>query len=437
MLPPLRDAPTANSNPPRALLPSYVPSMSSVRAPAAPKLSLARARRIALAAQGFGRPRPATPPSAARIAKLVTQLGLLQLDSVNVFERAHYMPVFSRLGPYDKSRLDRIAGHGTGRIDRRLFEYWAHEASLIPLELQPLFRWRMADIDREAWGSIGRIAREQPELVEETFQLVRRDGPIRARDTGAVRPPPRPGHMWNWHEGKVALEHLFFTGRIGAARRVNFERLYDTIERVLPAEILDQPTPSQDEAQRALLRIAAGALGVATEPDLGDYFRLPRGDSKARVAELVAAGELLPVEVRGWTAPAYLWPAARQPRKVHARALLSPFDPLIWFRQRTERLFGFRYRIEIYTPAPQRVHGYYVLPFLLGDRLVARVDLKSDRARGALLVQGAFAEDGADRVLVATELADELRLVAGWLGLADVVVVKRGDLAPQLASAIG
>ena len=413
--------------------------MSSVRAPVAPKLSLARARRIALAAQGFGRPRPTTPPSAARIAKLVAQLGLLQLDSVNVFERSHYMPVFSRLGPYDKSRLDRIAGHGTGRIDRRLVEYWAHEASLIPIELHPLFRWRMADVDREAWGSISRVAREQPELVAETFELVAREGPIRARDLAPahpVRAAPQPGHMWNWHEGKVALEHLFFTGRIGAARRVNFERLYDTIERVLPPEILDQPTQSQDEAQRALLRIAAGALGVATEPDLGDYFRLPRGDSKARVAELVAAGELLPVEVEGWAAPAYLWPAARQPRRLHARALLSPFDSLIWFRQRTERLFGFRYRIGIYTPAPQRVHGYYVLPFLLGDRLVARVDLKSDRGRGALLVQGAYAEAGVDGSYVAGELADELRLVAGWLGLNDVVVVRRGDLAGKLAARI-
>jgi uncharacterized protein YcaQ len=410
--------------------------MSSIRARVAPKLNLARARRIALAAQGFDRPRPARPPSAARIAKLVSQLGLLQLDSVNVFERSHYMPVFSRLGPYDKSRLDRIAGHGTGRIDRRLVEYWAHEASLIPVELHPLFRWRMADVNREAWGSIARVAREQPELVAETFELVARDGPVRARDTGAVRPPPRPGHMWNWHEGKVALEHLFFTQRIGAARRVNFERLYDTIERVLPPEILERPTPSSDEAQRELVRIAARALGVATEPDLGDYFRLPRRDSKARVGELVAAGELTSVEVEGWTAPAYLWPAARQPRKLHARALLSPFDSLIWFRQRTERLFDFRYRIEIYTPAAQRVHGYYVLPFLLGDRLVARVDLKSDRGRGALLVQSAYAEEGVDRAYVAGELADELRLVAGWLGLGEVLVARRGDLARELAARI-
>ncbi len=400
------------------------------------KISLAQARRIALAAQGFGRPRPARPPSANQIAALVTRLGVLQLDSVNVFSRAHYLPVFSRLGPYDRSRLDRITGHGSGRVDRRLVEYWAHEASLIPVALHPLFRWRMADVDREAWGSISRIAREQPELVAETLQLVADQGPIRARDTGAVRPPPRAGHMWNWHEGKVALEHLFFTGQVAAARRVNFERLYDIAERVLPPEILRQPTPEPADAQRQLVRIAAGALGVATEPDLGDYFRLPRADSKARVSELVQAGELMPVEVEGWTAPAYLWPAARRPRTIRARAVLSPFDSLVWFRQRTERLFGFRYRIEIYTPAAKRVHGYYVLPFLLGENLVARVDLKSDRQRSALLVQGAFAEPGVDRSEVARELGAELALVAGWLGLDGVEVRRHGDLASDLAASV-
>ncbi|MGZ4183828.1 MAG: winged helix-turn-helix domain-containing protein [Solirubrobacteraceae bacterium] len=388
---------------------------------------------MALAAQGFDRPRPARPPGVRQITALVTQLGLLQLDSVNVFSRAHYMPVFSRLGPYDRGILDRIAGHGSGRIDRRLVEYWAHEASLIPVELHPLFRWRMADVDGEAWGSISRVIRERPELVAETLELVIERGPVRARDTGAVRPPPLDGRMGNWHEGKVALEHLFFTGQVGAARRVNFERLYDTIDRVLPAEVLSRPTLGEADAQRELVRVAARALGVATEPDIGDYFRLPRADSKARVAELVEAGELVAVSVEGWTAPAYLWPQARVPRRIDARALLSPFDSLIWFRQRTERLFGFRYRIEIYTPAPKRQYGYYVLPFRLGDELVARVDLKSDRQQGVLLVQGAFAEDGVDRDRVASELAAELRLVAGWLELDDVVVVRNGDLAAELA----
>jgi uncharacterized protein YcaQ len=243
--------------------------------------------------------------------------------------------------------------------------------------------------------------------------------------------------MWNWHEGKVALEHLFFTGRVAAARRVNFERLYDISERVVDAGILDRPTPSVPDAQRELVRIAAAALGVATEPDLGDYFRLPRAASKARVAELVSVGDLLQVEVKGWDAPAYLWPAARRPRRLDARALLSPFDSLVWFRPRTERLFGFRYRIEIYTPAAKRVHGYYVLPFLLGDRLVARVDLKSDRRRRALLVRGAFGEQDIDPGAVAVALAAELSLVAEWLDLGAVEIEDRGDLAHELRGALG
>jgi uncharacterized protein YcaQ len=400
------------------------------------KLSLARARRIALAAQGFARPRPARPASVNQIAALVSRLGALQLDSVNVYCRSHYMPVFSRLGPYDRSRLDRIAGHGPGKVDRRLIEYWAHEASLIPVELHPLFRWRMADVQHEAWGSIAGIALDRPDLVAQTLALVAAQGPIRARDTGTIRSPRRAGEMWNWHEGKLALEHLFFTGKVAAARRINFERLYDTIDRVLPPEVSDQPTPSVADAQRQLVRIAAQALGVATEPDLGDYFRMPRSASKARVAELVAAGELIPVDVESWTAPAYLWPAAPRPRALNARALLSPFDSLIWSRERTERLFGFRYRIEIYTPAAKRVHGYYVLPFLLGDTLTARVDLKSDRQRGALLVQGAFAEADVDHNEVAAELAVELRLAATWLGLKEIVVAGRGDLSDELAASI-
>jgi hypothetical protein len=403
---------------------------------APPRLSAAAARRIALAAQGFGRPRSAKPPGTRQIRELVTHLGVLQLDSVNVFSRAHYMPVFSRLGPYDRSLLDRLSGHDAPRPTRRLVEYWAHEASLIPVENHPLFRWRMSDVDAEAWGSIRRVIREHPELVADTLALVVERGPIRASATGIPRPQRRPGDMWNWHDGKIALEYLFYTGQVVAAGRVNFERLYDLPERVLPPEIVAAPTPDPTEAQRELVRIAAAALGVATEPDLGDYFRLPRADSKARVAELAAAGELVEVDVAGWGAPAYLWPAARRPRRIAARALLSPFDPVVWFRQRAERLFGFRYRIEIYVPAPKRVHGYYVLPFLLGDALVARVDLKSDRQNGSLLVQAAFAEPDVDHAHVAAELAAELRLTAAWLGLDDVVVRGRGDLAPALQRAL-
>jgi uncharacterized protein len=407
--------------------------------PAAVRLSALAARRIALRAQGFGRPRAhegGSSADSARIAALVRRLGLLQLDSVNVFLRAHYMPVYSRLGAYDRAVLDRLAGHTRGRLHRRLVEYWAHEASLIPVETHPLLRWRMADLDG-AWGSMQRILRDNPELVSDTLTLVSDQGPIRAGETGFARGTPAAGQMWNWHEGKVALEHLFYTGQVMAARRINFERLYDLPERVLPREMLAAPTPSREDAQRELARISAAALGVACEPDIGDYFRLPRADSKARVAELVDSGELRPVVVKGWEARAYLWHEAPRPRPVPGRALLSPFDPLIWFRPRAERLFGFRYRIEIYVPAPQRVHGYYVLPFLLDEALVARVDLKSDRQAGVLRVQGAYAEPGVDEGRVSTELAGELSEVAHWLGLAGgVQVAGRGDLAAALRSAL-
>jgi len=399
-------------------------------------LRAAAARRIALAAQGFADPRPTGRVDARHIRRVLDRVGLLQLDSVNVFCRSHYMPVFSRLGPYPREALDKITAHTAGPVRRELFEYWAHEASLIPVELQPYLRWRMARADDDAWGHMVRTARDFPQLIDETFELVTRQGPVRAGDTGIPRPDPRPGHMWNWHDGKVALEYLFWSGRITAARRVNFERYYDLPERVLPAEIVGAPTPSDDEAQRELVRVAARAYGVATEPDLGDYFRLPRAESKLRVAELVEAGELLPVSVEGWKAPAYLWPDARRPRRIDARALLTPFDSLIWFRERAERLFGFRYRIEIYTPAAKRIHGYYVLPFLLGDSLVARVDLKSDRQAGVLRVQGAFAEPGVDVSHVAAELAAELAVTAKWLDLDGVVVGERGDLAAPLSHAV-
>jgi uncharacterized protein len=405
-----------------------------------PTLTAAAARRIALAAQGFGRRRPGaggSGPNAKQIRELIGRLGVLQLDSVNVFARAHYMPVFSRLGPYDRTVLDRLTAHTGGRVHRRFVEYWAHEASLIPIESHPLFHWRMESAIEDAWGRMARMAKEQPEVIEETLRLVADQGPIRASATGIPRPDPQPGQMWNWHDGKVALEYLFWAGRITAARRVNFERWYDIPERVLPPDVLTAAIPSREDAQRQLTRIAAAALGVATEPDLGDYFRLPRADSKVRVAELVQSGELTPVDVRGWGPPAYLWSAARRPRRIEARALLSPFDPLIWFRPRAERLFGFRYRIEIYTPAEKRIHGYYVLPFLLGDALVARVDLKSDRRRGVLLVQGAFAEPDVDVAHVAGELAQELHQVAAWQGLERGVEVRRhGDLATALSAAV-
>ncbi len=410
-----------------------------------PDLSAKEARRLALAAQGFGRPRPSGRVEARHLRRAIDDVGLLQLDSVNVFCRSHYMPVFSRLGPYPREALDRLAWHqnpgGKGRRtgQRFLIEYWGHEASLLPVELQPLLRWRMARADALAWKGVARVAAEQPRLLEFVLEQVRERGPIRASDLAAKGRRREPGEMWNWSEEKTALEYLFFAGRVCAARRVNFERLYDLPERVLPPQVLDAPTPSQEKAQRQLILIAAKRLGVATEPDLGDYFRLPRSESKARVAELVEDGSLLPVQVEDWRQPAYL-PAERPAgtrRAASARALLTPFDSLVWARERTERLFDFRYRIEIYVPAPKRVYGYYVLPFLLGDRLVARADLKSDRQAGVLRVRAAFAEPHADPGHVAAELADELRLLSAWLGLGGVSVARKGDLAAALRRALG
>jgi uncharacterized protein len=417
--------------------------MRTVSAGAEIELSAAEARGAALAAQGMGRPRPKGRIDARRLRRAIDDVGLLQLDSVNALCRSHYVPLFSRLGPYPRATLDRLAAHAdaadgpatrAGR-DRRLFEYWGHEASLLPVELQPLLRWRMARAEKLTYKPVRRLAAEKPEVLESVLRTVRERGPVRAADFAT--PVRKSANPWfNWSEGKIALDYLFFAGRICAAHRVHFERRYDLPERVLPKAVLDAPTPAEDEAQRRLLLIAAARLGVATEPDLGDYFRLPRAESKVRVAELAEAGALTPARVEGWSVPAYV-PAARLPTPAHeARALLTPFDPLVWSRPRTERLFGFRYRIEIYTPAAKRVHGYYVLPFLLGDRLVARVDVKSDHQAGVLRVLGAFAEPGADPGAVAPELADELRLLAGWLELEHVSVARKGDLAGKLAKAV-
>ncbi len=407
------------------------------------ELSGAEARRLALAAQGFARSRPAGRVDLRHVRRVLGDVGILQLDSVNVLSRAHYLPLFSRLGPYPREAIDRLAHHyGAGAVPRRrarrerpgdLFEYWAHEASLVPVELEPLLRWRMARLDDLAWGSMVRIARERPQLVEWVLAQVGERGPVRASE---LTPPRRRdrAEMWSWSDEKKAIEHLFFAGRVSAAGRLNFERLYDLPERVLPETVLATPTPPADEAQRQLVSFAAARLGVATEADLGDYFRLPRADSKARVAELVEAGELVPAAVEGWGKPAYLPAGQRLPQRApQARALLSPFDSLIWMRERVERLFDFRYRIEIYVPKPKRVHGYYVLPFLLGDRLVARVDLKADRAAGVLRVPGAFLEPGAEEAEVAAALTQELRQMAEWMGLARIVCGRKGDLARPLA----
>jgi len=391
---------------------------------------------VALAAQGFADPRPVGRVDARHLRRVLDRVGLLQIDSVNVFSRAHYLPLFARLGPYPRDVLDQLTGYVPRPRNPLMFEYWAHAASLIPVELEPLLRWRMARADDEPWPAIRRIAQENPALLDDVVRLVRDQGPIRAGDTGIPRPAPRPGHMWNWHDGKVALEYLFYAGRVTTAKRVNFERHYDLTERVLPADVLSRPTPSEAEAKLELIRLSARALGIATEPDLRDYFRISHDSCKAAVATLVESGELIPVEVAGWAAPAYLWHEARRPRRVEARALLAPFDSLVWYRERTQRLFDFFYRIEIYTPEPKRQYGYYVLPFLLGEHLVGRVDLKADRQAGVLRVQSAWIEPGHDPRYVAGELAAELALAAQWLELEEVVVVPRGDLAKELAEAV-
>ncbi|HEU5034116.1 MAG TPA: crosslink repair DNA glycosylase YcaQ family protein [Mycobacteriales bacterium] len=400
--------------------------------PAASSLSAAQARRLALAAQGLARPRAAAQPDRRHLRKLLGQTQVLQIDSVNVLMRAHYLPGWSRLGAYDRSLLDRLAYR-----DRELFEYWGHEASLIPVELHPLFRWRMrrAEEKFETWGRMARLAQERPGYVDHVLSLVQDGGPLSAGDIAAAEKRSSDNWGWNWSDEKTALEFLFWTGRVTAADRRNFERIYDVTERVIPPAVLALPTPTEEEAHRRLLLLAARACGVGTAGDLADYFRIRTPQARPRLAELVEDGRLEVVQVDGWRQPAYLLPGTSVPRRADARALLVPFDPLIWERDRTERLFGFRFRIEIYVPAAQRVHGYYVLPFLLGDGLVARVDLKSDRAAGALLVQAAYAEPGAPAE-TAEALAAELAGLAGWLGLSGVRVSGRGDLGPALAAAI-
>jgi uncharacterized protein len=395
------------------------------------RLTRLQARRIALGAQGFTDRRPVTP-SARALRRVVDRLALFQIDSVNVVARAHYVPLYSRIGPYPPALLDRAYG----RAPRRMFEYWAHEASLVRVDLQPALRFRM-DVPDEAWGGMKRVARDHPEVVEWVLDEVRERGPLTAREIELDVPPPRRDDWgWNWSLVKVALEWLFYTGAVTSARRNSaFERVYDLPERVLPPAVLAAPTPDPAEAHRALVRVAARAHGVGTEQCLRDYFRLRPARAKAAIADLVDDGELRPVTVDGWKRPAYLHRDARLPQRVRARALLSPFDPLIFERWRTEALFGFRYRIEIYVPKDKRVHGYYVLPFLLGDRLVARVDLKADRQRGRLIVKAAHAEPDAP-IETAAELAAELAVFAGWLGLGAVEVAPVGDLAPALTAAV-
>jgi uncharacterized protein YcaQ len=381
------------------------------------QISAAEARRIALAAQGFGARLPETV-TARHLDRTLDGLALHQIDSVNVLSRAHYLPAFSRLGGYDHGLFDRAAW-GPKRVRKR-FEYWAHEASLLPLDLHPLLRWRMAEADRgeRGWTNLKRFATERRREAMALLDRIRGEGPLAASDFDGSK---GSGGWWGWSDTKATLEWLFWAGHVTTAtRRNSFERVYDLPERVIPPAILGLPTPDAATAHRALVERSARAMGVATAVDLRDYFRLGLEETRAAIEALVDEGVLLPVTVKGWDKPAWLHRDARVPRRVKGAALLAPFDPLIWERARAERIFGFRYRIEIYVPAEKRVHGYYVLPLLLDERIVARVDLKADRQGGRLLVQRCHFEPGVPGD-AAERLDVELRRMADWLGLGEVV----------------
>jgi uncharacterized protein len=390
------------------------------------ELSSAQARRLALGAQGFSDPRPTGRIDRRHLRRVVDRMGLIQIDSVNVLVRSQELPLFARLGPHPRTLIDDATRHGD------LFEFWVHEACHVPMELHPLQRWAMQEHPR--WRSLRTWAATNRSLVENVLDRVRAEGPIVASDLD-MRDRPK-STWWDWDDGKLALEHLFRTGEVAARRRSSdFARLYDVAERMIPAHVLAQPGPPAHEAKKELLVRAAKHHGVGTASDLTDYHRLSH--TRTLLAELVEEGRLVPATVEGWSQPAFLHPDAKVPRRVSARALLSPFDPVVWNRSRIERLFGFHYRIEIYVPAAKRQYGYYVLPFLLGDELVARVDLKADRRSATLLVQGAFGEVGIDERYVAAELAAELASMAQWLGLGGgISVAARGDLSAALARAV-
>ncbi|TCC64556.1 winged helix-turn-helix domain-containing protein [Kribbella pittospori] len=421
-------------------------------------VSVDAARRIVLGAQGFAGRRASGRGDVRQVRKAVGWAGVLQVDSVNVLCRSHYLPVFARAGDYARTTLDRMSWGEP----RELFEYfWGHKAALLPLSYYPLLKYRMRAAERQVWDAkldpdvtapwsvvvgMQRLNAERPGFVDEVLARVTDQGPISAGEASpdGVRrkrsepdPDPSTGRMWNWQDAKIAIEYLFCTGRVTIAGRRNFERLYDLTERALPADVLARPALDPADARRELVRIAARGLGIATARDLcgagTGHYPLPTATAREVVGELVDSGELIPVQVEGITQQSYRWHESTD-RPVDARALLSPFDPLIWNRDRTHHLFDFFYRISIYTPAPQRTHGYYVLPFLLGDRLVARVDLKSDRPTSTLLVPTLTPEPNTPDLT--DPLAAELRLLAHWLDLQHVRVTATSPAAVLLAQAL-
>ncbi|MGH3638037.1 MAG: winged helix-turn-helix domain-containing protein [Mycobacterium sp.] len=403
-------------------------------------LTVDQARRVAVAAQGFAEAKPLGVVNRSHLKRLVSRIQVLQLDSVSVAVRAHYAPVFSRLGPYDRSVLERAAWNHSTRSPRLLVEYWAHEAALMAVDDWPLLRWRMREYTHGRWGT--EIVRKNGKLADDVIAAVAELGPSTAGQIEAhlaSEPRGRKGPWWDRSDTKWVAEALFASGVLTTATRVGFARHYDLTENVLPPDVVARDVDDEDAVRELVLR-AATALGVATETDIRDYFRLGAKQAKPAIAELVSSGEIEEVAVDGWTAPGYLRVGQSVPRQDRGTALLCPFDPLIFFRPRVERIFGFHYRIEIYTPAPKRRYGYYVWPFLLDGRLVGRVDLKADRTRSdessVLNVVGAFTEPGESSSRVAQALALELQSMASWLGLSEVTVGERGDLAPALSRAL-
>jgi len=383
---------------------------------------------VALAAQGFADPRPTGRVDRRHLRRVLDRMGVIQIDSVNVLVRSQELPLFARLGPHPRTLIPDATDDG------ELFEYWVHEASHVPTAHHHLHRWKMES--EHKWGKYFRLHERRPGYVDEVYRRIEAEGPVAAGDL--TERVGKKGSWWDWDDSKVALEYLFWKSRVTATRRPSdFARIYDITERVIPSHVLARPAPAEADARKELLVLAARHHGVGTLGDLTDYHRQKNAACKPLVAELVEEGRLVQVEVEGWQQPAYLHPEARVPRRIETCALLSPFDPVVWNRERCERLFGFHYRIEIYTPQPKRQYGYYVLPVLLGDELVARVDLKADRAAGLLLVQGSYLEPGVPPDVVAPQLTDEVHRMADWLGLTDVVVKPRGDLSSTLLRVAG
>ena len=395
------------------------------------RLTRAQARRIALGAQGFTAPRPEGRVDRRHLRRVIDRMGLIQIDSVNVLVRSQELPLFARLGPHPRTLIDDAARDG------ELFEYWVHAASHMPTDHHHLMRWKMST--EHMWSGVNAVVRRRPDLVESVLARLTTDGPLTAGDV-SERVGPKE-QWWDWDDGKAVLEYLFWNGTVSARRRSgDFARLYDLTERMIPAEALARPAPSEAEARRALILLALSHLGVGTLADIADYHRQTQTVVRGILRDLVAEQIVHEVAVEGWDRPAFMTPDTSTPRSVTARALLSPFDPVVWFRERNERLFDFHYRIEIYTPEAKRRYGYYVLPFLLGDEIVGRFDLKADRHTSRLLVQASWIEAAHDtpsrRREVAREVADELRLMATWLELDAIEVAERGDLAREVRLAV-